>query len=288
MTVVYSTSGPYLLELETVAETASMPPAVRVTVSGVTTTTTFTLTRLCEGRTETVPGWRAKQFIDTVVDMDWCAPTNRPITYTLLVGGVVVAAATITLPSAYAWLQDPLQPDKCLKFALTRDGSGTAVLDAKSLKMFDYDKANGALIPILGSSYPVAFGGQRLEASRLTHKLRTFTEADSAMFRDIIRDAPILLIRPLPGMVGLPPLAYLNGDVVQEPFTTHLPGGHQQYWTVTGDLIAAVLQAAVTGSVTYDQVQQLLAGYTYDQVQTRAAATTYLDWQKNPLIFSTL
>jgi len=48
------------------------------------------------------------------------------------------------------------------------------------------------------------------------------------------------------------------------------------------------LRAAVTGSVTYDQVQQLLAGYTYDQVQAKAAATTYLDWQKNPLIFSTL
>ena len=104
----------------------------------------------------------------------------------------------------------------------------------------------------------------------------------------IIQGTPILLIRSLPKMVGIPALAYLNGDVGQTPFTTHLPGGHQQYWTVTGDLIAAVLQAAVTGSVTYDQVQQLLAGYTYDQIQTRAAATTYLAWQKNPLIFSTL
>jgi hypothetical protein len=288
MTVVYSTSGPYVLELETIDETTSRGPAVRVTVSGVTTTTTFALTRLCEGRTETAPGWRAKQFIDTVVDTDWAAPTNRPITYTLLVNGVVVAAATITLPSAYAWLQDPLQPDKCLKFTLTRDALGTAVLDAKSLKIFDYDKANGALIPILGSSYPVAFGGQRLESSRVTHRLRTFTVADAAAFRDLIRGAPILLVRSLPAMVGLPALAYLNGNVTQEPFTTHLPGGHQQYWTVTGDIVAAVLQAAVTGSVTYDQVQQLLAGYTYDQVQTRAAATTYLDWQKNPLIFSTL
>jgi hypothetical protein len=284
MSVVYSTGGPYVLELETVD---GSPPAVRVTVSGVTTTTAFTLTRLCEGRTVTVPGWRAKQFIDTYVDMDWAAPTNRPTTYTLLVNGVVVAAATITLPTPYAWLQDPLQPDKALRFTLTRDGAGTAVLGDKSLKQFTY-KGNSTTIPILGSPEPVAFGGQRQAASGVTYQLRTFTDTDAAIMGSLIENTPILLVRSLPKTVGLPALAYLNGDVVKAPFTTHLPGGQQQYWTVTGDLVAAVLQAAVTGSVTYDQVQQLLAGYTYDQVQAKAAATTYLAWQKNPLIFSTL
>jgi hypothetical protein len=242
---------------------------------------------LCEGRTITVPGWRAKQFTDSVVDMDWCAPTNRPITYTLLVNGVVVAAATITLPSAYGWLQDPLQPDKCLKFALSRDGLGTAVLDDKSLTQFTH-KSNSNAFPILGSPEPVMFGGQRQAQSGVTYRLRTFTDADADTALDLIQGTPILLIRSLPAMVGLPALAYLNGDVGQTPFTNHLPGGHQQYWSVTGDLIAAVLQAAVTGSVTYDQVQQLLAGYTYDQIKALAAATTYLDWKKNPYIFSTL
>ena len=102
MTVVIATSGSITLELEPVDGT---PPAVRVTVSGVTSTTVFTLQRLCEGRTVTVPGWRARQFVDSVVDMDWAAPTNRPITYTLLVNGVTVTSATVTLPSAYAWLR---------------------------------------------------------------------------------------------------------------------------------------------------------------------------------------
>ena len=287
MTVVYSTGGSAVLELETVDETSSMGPAVRVTVSGVATMTTFTLTRLCEGRTETVPGWRAKQFTDSLVDTDWVAPTNQPVTYTLLVNGVVAAAATITLPSVYGWLQDPLQPDKCLKFALSRDGLGTAVLADKSLKQFTH-KSNSTTMQIMGSPEPVAFGGQRQAPAGVMYQLRTFTDADAAAALELIQGTPILLIRSLPAMVGLPALAYVNGDVGQTPFTTHLPGGHQQYWSVTGDLIAAVLQAAVTGSVTYDQVQQLLSGYTYDQIQTRAAATTYLDWQKNPLIFSTL
>lgn len=284
MTVVISTDGSAVLELETVDGT---PPSIRVTVSGVASTTTFTLQRLCEGKTITVPGWRAKHFTDSYVDTDWAAPTNRPVTYTLLVNGVVVASATITLPSAYAWLQDPLQPDKCLRFGLSRDGSGTAVLDGKSLKQFTHKGSTGSM-QVIGSSDPVVFGGQRQSPSGSTYQIRTFTEEDAAVMAALIEEAPILLVRPLPAMVGVPAVAYLNGDVIQAPFTTHLPGGHQQYWTVTGDLVAAVLQAAVTGSVTYDQVQQLLSGYTYDQVQAKAAATTYLDWQKNPLIFSTL
>ncbi|MDP9185631.1 MAG: hypothetical protein M3O29_08195 [Actinomycetota bacterium] len=284
MSVVYGVGGVATLELETVD---GAPPAVRVTVTGVASATVFALTRLCEGKTITVPEWRARTITDSDTTMDWVAPTNRPVTYNLSVDGTVVASATITLPSPYAWLQDPLQPDKCLKFVLSRDGLGTAVLDDRSLTSFTY-KSGTTPIPILGSPEPVVFGGQRQAPSGISHRIRTFTEADTALMSDLIEGTPFLLIRTLPGMRGLPALAYLNGDVGRAPFTTHLPGGQQEYWTVTGDLVAAVMQAAITGSVTYDEVQQLLAGYTYDDVQTLAAATTYLDWQKNPLIFSTL
>lgn len=283
MTVVIATDGSAVLELETVD---GDPPSIRVTVSGVAAMTTFTLQRLCEGKTITVPGWRAKQFIDSYSELDWAAPTNRPVTYTLLVNGAVVTSATITLPSDYAWIQDPLQPNKCLRFGLSRDGD-TAVLDHKSLKQFTY-KANAGTMQVIGDPEPTVFGGQRQAASGVMYQIRTFTDLDAAAMTAMIADTPVLLVRPLPAMVGVPAVAYLNGDVVQAPFTTHLPGEHQQYWTVTGDIVTAVLRAAVTGSVTYDQVQQLLAGYTYDQVQAKAAATTYLDWQKNPLIFSTL
>lgn len=284
MTVVYSTGGSAILELETLD---GPPPAVRITVSGVAAMTVFTLTRLYDGQTDTVPGWREKQFTDSYVDTDSVAPTNRPVTYNLLINGVVAASATITLPTPYAWIQDPLQPDKNMPLALNGRVPGMATLDDKSLKTFDY-KAASTEIPIMGSNLPVVFGGQRMDASGLLHRFRTFTDTDAALLLDVIREAPILLIRSLPEMTGLPALAYVSGDVRREPFTTHLPGGQQQYWTVTGNLVAAIMQASISGSITYDEVQQLLAGYTYDQVQTLAAATTYLDWQKNPLIVSTL
>lgn len=284
MTVVYAVGGIATLELETID---GDPPAVRVTVSGVTTLTTFTLTRLCEGETETVPGWRAKQILDSLVYTDAVAPTNRPVTYNLSVAGSIVASATVTLSSPYAWIQDPLQPDKCMPFSL-RDGiPGMASLDSRSLKDLDY-KSGSSLIDIMGSPKPVAFGGQRAAASGVVHRIRTYTDDDAARLLSIIEDAPILLVRTLPGMRGVPALTYLNADVQRSQFTTHLPGGEQEYWTVSGNLVAAVAQAAITGSVTYDEVQQLLAGYTYDQVQALASGTTYLDWQKNPLIFSTL
>jgi len=283
MTVVYSTGGSAVLELETID---GAPPAVRVTVSGVATTTTFTLTRLCEGVTSTVPGWRAKQFIDTYVDMDWATPLNRPTTYTLLVNGVVAAAATITLTSDTAWLQDPLQPDKCLPVMTGGVNPGFLTMDGPSLSSVAYKNRSGS-IDVMGSAYPVAFGGQVGAASGINASMKSDDSVTASAFRVIVQGTPILLLRTTADMVPLPALAYLQAQVVEQPVTVHW-GGTLTAWSVTGDLIAAVLQAAVTGSVTYDQVQQLLSGYTYADIQTRAAATTYLDWQKNPLIFSTL
>ena len=283
MSVVYSTGGLYVLELETID---GAPPAVRVTVSGVAAMTTFSLTRLCEGRTETVPGWRARQFIDSYVDMDWCAPLNRPTTYSLLVNGVVVAAATITLPSDTAWLQDPLQPDKCLPVMTGGVNPGFLTIDGPSLKSVAYKSKSGS-IDIIGSAYPVAFGGQVGAASGINASMKSDDATTASAFRAIAQGTPILLLRTTADMVPLPALSYLQAQVMEQPVTVHW-GGALTAWAITGDLIAAVLQAAVTGSVTYDQVQQLLSGYTYDQIQALAAATTYLDWQKNPEIVNTL
>lgn len=282
MTVVFGT-GTVTLELETLD---GPPPSVRVTVSNVTTATVFSLTRLCGGDTVTVPGWRQRNILDSDVYLDWVAPVARPITYNLSAGGVVVASATITLPSDTAWLQDPLQPDQSLPVVLKR-ADGALVLDFTALKQIDH-KNQSTPIPILGSPLPTFFGGQRRAGSGLNLTVRSYTDDVSDTFTNIFTDTPILLLRTIPGMVGVPALAYLNADVSQKPLTKHLPGGEQQVWSITGDLISAVMQAAITGTVTYDQVQQMLSGYTYAQVQAKAAGTTYLDWQKNPLIFATL
>lgn len=283
MTLVYATGGIATLELETVD---GSPPSVRVTVSGVAATTTFTLTRLCEGRTTTVPGWRAKQILDSFSDPDWAAPLNRPVTYSLLVNGSVVASATITLASETAWVQDPLQPDKCLPVKTEGVNPGFLTMDGPALKSVTYrNQAN--TIDIMGAELPAAFGGQVNGGSGIDASMKADDAGTSEQFRAIAKGTPIMLLRTTSDMVPLPPLAYLKAQVTEQPVTVHWGGGLTA-WAVAADLIEAVLQAAITGSVTYDEVQQLLAGYTYDEVQALAAATTYLDWQKNPLIFSTL
>lgn len=285
MTVVYAVGGLATLELETVDGPGGLP-VVLVTVSGVAAMTTFTLTRLCEGRTETVPGWRAKQFIDTLVDTDFCPPLNRPVLYSLLVNGTIVASVTITVTSDTAWLQDPLQPDKSLPVMTSGINPGYLTMDGSALGSVTYGNQANA-ISILGSAYPVPFGGQVNAGGSLNASMKTDDPETAAAFRAIVQGTPILLLRTTADMVPLPALSYLLAKTVEQPVTVHW-GGTLTAWSVTGDLVAAVAQAAVTGSVTYDDVQQLLAGYTYDEVQAAAAATTYLDWQKNPLIYSTL
>ena len=88
-------------------------------------------------------------------------------------------------------------------------------------------------------------------------------------------------------MVPLPALAYLAAEVVEQPTTVHI-GGSLTRWSVTGDLVSAVLQAAISGFVTYDEVQQLLSGVSYNEVQAAYAGLTYLDVQKVPLVYDTL
>lgn len=284
MTVVFGTGG-VSLELDLLT---GGTPAVQITVAGVTSSTTFTLTRLCAGETMTVPGWRERTFLDSDVDTDWAAPLNRPITYSLSTGGAVIVSQTVTLTSATAWLQDPLIPDQAIPVMTSgMNNTGYLTMRADALKALDYDPAQATKIPIMGSAYPVAQGGQVQAGTNVDTSVRSDDPVTAAAFRQMRLGTPILLLRTTTDMVPLPPVCYLLAKVQEQPVTVHM-GSTLTRWQMTGDLVAAVLQAAVTGAVTYDEVQQMLSGYTYDQVQAKAAATTYLDWQKNPLIFSTL
>jgi hypothetical protein len=82
-------------------------------------------------------------------------------------------------------------------------------------------------------------------------------------------------------------LAYLLAEVQEQPVTVHI-GGSLTRWNVSGDLVSAVVQAAVSGFVTYDEVQQLLAGVSYDEVQAVFSGLTYLDVMKDPLSYAAL
>lgn len=283
MTMFYGAPG--LMTLE--ALTDAPCPRIRITLTDLgSTTVVVKITRTVAGETATVPGARARDSVDSDVIIDYAAPLNIQTTYTLYVDGVIADVKTITLTSATGWMQDPLQPDRALPIKLDGRASGMVGLGFESFREYNY-QAPGSTMPIMGDPYPTVFGGQRQAASSVQMLAQTVDADTREAFKTLISDTTILLVRPMPSMVDLPPVAYLYGDVNVRHETINA-AGNWTVWAVTGSLIRAVQQSAISGFITYDEAQELLAPYTYDEVQTVCAGTTYLDWQKNPLIFSTL
>ena len=284
MTVVYAVGGLASLQLESLVDAApaALPPRVRVTVTDVASSLTFTLTRLCEGESWTVPGWSARKFTDSVVVIDWVAPLNRPVTYTLSANGVAICTATIILEHATGVLQDPIQPDKFVAVELRQLIAGSMLLEQGAVGSLTYEAASSS-ISVMGSKYPVSIGGQRQAASGVPFALLSPDEATSDRFYTMCEEAPILVYRPV-AKSSMPAVSYLRAAVSEEPLDAY---GFTR-WNVSGDLVAAVLQAAISGFVTYDEVQQLLSGVSYNEVQAAYAGLTYLDVQKVPLVYDTL
>lgn len=272
---------------------SDLPPRIRATVSGVTGTKVYQLKRTAGGETHTVPAWVARSVSDSDVDVDWWAPINRDITYQLIEAtSGVVATATIRLDSAAAILQDPIQPDKFIRVSGKQRVPNWATMLEGSTAKVQYGSGPNT-VPILGSRYGVALGGQVNRGQGIPEILSTYSEDAANTFRTMVLEGGVLwLLRTTQDMKALPPLSYLAGAFTEEPITSMFDDAAKgiTHWTVTGDLVEAVMQAAKSGYITYDQVQALLGGYTYDQVQTKytAAGLKYLDVQKNPLVYNTL
>jgi hypothetical protein len=227
----------------------------------------------------------ALTFADSYVLTDYTAPLGRPIVYTLYRNGMVITSWTTILNSTTSRLQDPIRPDQSVPVAHSGRTTGMVTLTSETLAEINHP-APGAAIKVLGDPFPRQYVDQRQAPTRVKLGLNVYDEPTSAQVRGIVNGSPILLFRPLPSVIGVPPLVYLLADVTEEP-VRRWDGAKFTRWHMTGDLIAAVVQAAITGQVTYDQVQALLGNYTYDQILAVASSTTYLDWQKNPLIFTT-
>lgn len=283
MSTVFADPTAYFLELEAVTDG---PPRVRITVYNVPGTQTIKVVRRAGGETWTVPGLKAKSVTDTAVFDDWFAPLNTDVTYTVEVAGVAQHTGTVLVPSGTAWLQDPLQPDRAVPVVGRGNFPGALHLTSDSLQSVEYTSP-GAEHYVMGAKYPVVVGGQRQGLSGAQLVASSYDRALDEAFRTLVAEAPVLVLRTIEGMHPLPPLVYLHAQVSEQPTTTHY-GGELGRWSMQGNLVAAVVQAVRSGFITYQQAQELLAGYTYADIQTIAASTTYLDWQKNPLIISTL
>lgn len=283
MSPIYGAPGALALE----ALTDYPCPRIRLTLTGLgVSAVTVKITRSNGAVPLTVPGAMEWTLLDSGVLTDYAAPLNIQTTYTLYVDGVIADVKTITLPSATAWIQDPRQPDRALPVHSGDDGPGALTMRSEALKEIHYPNA-ATTMAVMGDPLPVAFGGQRMAPKGVNTSLSAYDTEGADAFRALISEAPILLLRTTTDMVPLPPLVYLLADVAEQPQNVHI-GGSFTAWSVVGEFVRPVMQQVISGFLTYDDVQAVLGVYTYDEVMALAAGTTYLDWQKNPLIFTTL
>ncbi|HEX9226735.1 MAG TPA: hypothetical protein VF885_08760 [Arthrobacter sp.] len=283
MSPIYGAPGALALE----ALTDYPCPRIRLTLTGLGVSgVTVNITRSNGGSALTVPGALAWELVDSGVLTDYACPLNIQTTYTLWVDGVIADVKTITLPSATAWIQDPRQPDRALPVHGGDDSPGALTMRSEALKDIPYPSRASAM-DVMGDPLPVAFGGQRMAPKGINTSMSAYDVEGTDAFRRLISEAPILLFRTTADMVPLPPLVYLLADVAEQPQNVHI-GGSFTAWDVNGQFVRPVLQQVISGFLTYDDVQAVLGVYTYDEVEALAAATTYLDWQKDPLIFTTL
>lgn len=257
-------------------------PKVQVTAIGLgSTSVTTQIIRESGGESWTVPGWKKRNTLGGATFTDFAPPLGRPVTYTLLVNGSAVSSRTITVASTQGWVSSPIQPELAMPIALDGSNPNQLSLAKPSLKDYKYSSRGDEEYP-MGGRYPVARSAPRGGAEGVQFVMYARTDAVSDEFQRLMAASPILLFRGLPTWGSLPPLSYIKGDVVENPFNRDVGQGFTQ-WTAEGRLVAPVATAPVSGSVTNQMVADNLTGRTHASIAAASGNKRNIDIAANPL-----
>ena len=284
MPVGLGESEPYFLQATSKSDGG--PPSVVLTIYSVPGTKRVQVRRTVDGEESIVQGMRDALVSELGVLEDYAAPVNRPILYTVYIDGSPVSSVTARVDSDTAWLQDPLNPVSAIPVEWKKLKPGALLLDSDAISEASYAAASTS-VQVMGARYPHVYSGTRAAATGVSISMWSDDEITESGFREMVADAPVLLFRPLPEHRLLPGVCYVSGEVQEKQVTVRL-GQNLTHWTVAGQLVQPVLQPVTSGYKTYDDVQDLLGGYTYASVQASASSTIYLDWQRDPTIFTRL
>lgn len=268
------------------AKTDAPCPRVEITVTNLSTgTTIYNIWRTSDGVRTVVRGARNRSTVGSDALIDYESPLGRPVTYDIeVVSGVTATSpttpGTTTVTSSTWWIQDPLAPSSAIPLAVSQQDTAIPTLTAAAVKALAY-AADINIIPILGSSLPVALMGTRQVASGVDFSMFTRAAEATTTLRNLIQQTPLLLVRTN-GVRndGVPGLAYFASAKPVEVPVTVAYGGTLTNWQLQGDLVAAPSLNVLVPIWTYGTVQALWA--TYQQAQTTLAAETYLDVLKSP------
>ncbi|MFF5791137.1 hypothetical protein ACFY5D_03720 [Paeniglutamicibacter sp. NPDC012692] len=271
--------APYYTQAEAVTE-AGKPPRVNLTINSIPGEQVIRVGRTAGGDTTIVPGARRKRGSVAMVVPDLFPALGVPTTYTVYVGTQAVGQATLTVESDTAWLQDPIHPDQAVPVHGSSGGDGVLKLTSESLQSVSY-AVTGTEHKVMGGRYGVVVGSDRGAAEGITLTTSSYDRDLDAAVRELVKDTPILVFRPIPGMHPLPPVCYLHAAFTDLPMTTHW-GGPLGRFSLAGNLVQAVLSAFRSGLATYADVHAVLSGYTYGDVAALHAGKQYLDVHKDP------
>ena len=281
-----STAKTYVPVIALAVKTDAPCPRVDVTITDVTPTdNVVTVWRTADGKRQAVRGARKWTVNGSNAVTDYEAPLGRTVAYDVEVtsglnSGAGVTQQTTSVASATWWIQDPLVPSSAIAVDVSRQDSSKPYLTAAAVKSLEY-AAGVNIIPILGSSQPVALMGQRLAAAGVDFSMFTNTATVTTQLRNLLQQTPLLLVRSN-GVRnnGVPGLAYYAAaKPVEHPVTVGF-GGTLTNWEIRGDLVAAPAMNVLVPVWTYGTVAALWA--TYQQAQTALASKTYLDVLKSP------
>lgn len=281
-----STAKTYTPVIALTAKTDAPCPRVEVTISDVTPTdNVINVWRTADGKRQAVRGARKWTVNGSNFVVDYEAPLGRSVAYDVEVTsglnyGAGITQQSTTVTSATWWIQDPLVPSSAIAVDVSKQDSSKPYLTAAAVKSLEY-AAGVNIIPVLGSTQPVALMGQRLAASGVDFSMFTNTATVTTQLRNLLQQTPLLLVRSN-GVRnnGVPGLAYYAAaKPVEHPVTVGF-GGTLTNWALSGDLVAAPTMNVLVPVWTYGNVAALWA--TYQQAQTALAAKTYLDVLKSP------
>jgi len=261
-------------------------PRVEVTISDMTPTdNTVTLWVTADGKRKAVREARKWTVNGSNYVVDYEPALGRTIAYDLEITsglnyGAGVTQQTIRVDCATWCIQDPLVPSSAIALDVSRQDSSKPYLTAAAVKSLEYG-AGVNIIPILGSTEPVALMGQRSIAAGVDFSMFTNTAEVTTQLRNLLQQTPLLLVRSN-GVRnnGIPGLAYYAAArPVEHPVTVAF-GGTLTQWELKGDLVAAPTMNVLVPVWTYGTVDALWG--TYQAAQTALAAKSYLDVLKSP------
>ena len=256
-----------------------------ITVSGlVAGDQVITVWRTADGERKAVSGARRVSVFDSHYVADYEVPLGRVVTYDLEVvagadSGVQGVTADVIVESDHGYIQDPLNPGSAVPIHAVPRGGQTFLAPASFSKMA-YE-ANVSKFNVMGSDRPVAISSRRQAATGVPLSMVTVAEAENTRLRDLIRESPLLIIRPIPKWgAAIPGSATYAAASFEEQPLRHARGGTLTRWETTGDVVRGSSARVLIALWTYQDVAEIFG--TYDQKQLAAGGGTYLDDQKNP------